>query len=173
MITIIHTLLYKGNKKYKYICDKYIQKIYLIGKITHLSIVGRFIFIFNKLSNSGIPIVDSLTISKNAIDNLYLKDKLSQIVQSIEDGKSLAQSFKDSGEFEHMILQMIKSGESSGSLNLMLEKIDKYYNTKYNEIIDNISTYIEPIMIFFIAIFLLIMALGIFLPMWSIADIVS
>jgi len=114
-----------------------------------------------------------LTISKNAIDNLYLKDKLSQIVQSIEDGKSLAQSFKDSGEFEHMILQMIKSGESSGSLNLMLEKIDKYYNTKYNEIIDNISTYIEPIMIFFIAIFLLIMALGIFLPMWSIADIVS
>jgi general secretion pathway protein F len=72
-----------------------------------------------------------------------------------------------------MILQMVKSGESTGSLNIMLEKIDKYYNTKYNEIIDNISTYIEPIMIFFIATFLLIMALGIFLPMWSISDIVS
>jgi general secretion pathway protein F len=69
-----------------------------------------------------------------------------------------------------MILQMLKAGEDAGALNTMLEKITKYYNTKYDNIIDNVSSMIEPILIAAIAGFVLVLALGIFLPMWSMAE---
>jgi general secretion pathway protein F len=95
------------------------------------------------------------------------------IESSIQEGKSLSQGFENSEQFENMILQMIKAGESSGALNQMLKKIDKYYSTKYSDFVDNISTYIEPIMIVFLASFLTLIALGIFLPMWSMADALS
>ena len=69
-----------------------------------------------------------------------------------------------------MILQMLKAGEDAGALNTMLEKITKYYNDKYDNIIDNVSSMIEPVLIAAIAGFVLVLALGIFLPMWSMAE---
>ncbi len=167
---IVHKFLYSSNKNYKYFVDKYILKIYLLGKVTKLSITGRYIYVFDKLTHAGVPITDALTIATNIIENDYLKERFGVIREYIEEGRSLHEGFEESGQFESMILQMIQAGERGGALNKMLEKVDKYYTTKYNDLIDNLSSYIEPIMIFFIAGFLLMMALGIFLPMWSMAD---
>ncbi len=172
-IIFVHITLYNKKGKYKYFIDKYILNIYLIGKITHLSMTGRFMFVFNKLTNSGIPIIKSLGIAKNIVENDYLKERFTMVEESIEEGKTLTQGFKGSGQFENMIIQMIKAGETSGSLNKMLEKVDSYYNAKYNDLVDNISTYIEPIMIAALAGFVTLLALGIFLPMWSMAEVVS
>jgi general secretion pathway protein F len=170
-VIFVHITLYNQKGRYKYLADKYILKVYLLGKITRLSMTGRFMFVFNKLTNSGIPIIKSLSIAKNIVENDYLKEKFASIEESIEEGKPLTQGFKDSGEFENMIIQMVKAGETSGSLNKMLEKVDIYYSAKYGDLIDNISTYIEPIMIAFLAAFLTLMALGIFLPMWNMVDL--
>ncbi len=172
-IIVIHTLLYRGNPRYKYLMDKWLQKLYLFGRINRLSMTGRFMFVFNKLTNSGIPIIKALEIAKNVVENSYLKERFATIGGAIEEGKPLTQGFEESGQFENMIIQMVKAGETSGTLNTMLEKVDAYYTTKYNDLVDNISTYIEPLMIFMIAGFLLLMALGIFLPMWSMADVVG
>lgn len=169
----LHSLLYKNIERYKYFFDKWILKIYLIGKITHLSMTGRFMFVFNKLTNSGVPIIKSLAIAVNIVENSYLKNRFSYIAEAIEDGKTLTQGFEGCNQFENMIIQMVKAGESSGALNKMLEKVDGYYASKYNDIIDNISTYIEPIMIAILAAFLALMGLGIFLPMWSMTDVVG
>ena len=62
---------------------------------------------------------------------------------------------------------MISAGEQSGSLDAMLEKVTDYYKMKFNDIIDNISSYIEPILLFFIAGMVILLALGIFMPMWD------
>ncbi|OQX74790.1 MAG: hypothetical protein B6D59_01185 [Campylobacteraceae bacterium 4484_4] len=172
-VIAIHTLLYRGNPRYKYTMDRWLQKLYLFGRINHLSMTGRFMFVFNKLTNSGIPIIKALEIAKNVVENSYLKEQFATIGSAIEEGKPLTQGFEESGQFENMIIQMVKAGETSGTLNTMLEKVDAYYSAKYNDLVDNISTYIEPIMIFMIAAFLLLMALGIFLPMWSMADVVG
>ena len=168
-----HVTLYSQKGKYKYFVDKHMLKIYLVGKITHLSMTGRFMFVFNKLTNSGIPIIKALEISKNIVENDYLKERFELVEESIEEGKTLTQGFESSEQFENMIIQMIKAGETSGALNKMLKKIDAYYSTKYNDLVDNISTYIEPIMIAVLASFVTLMALGIFLPMWSMAEVVG
>jgi type II secretory pathway component PulF len=172
-LIFIHIALYNKKGKYKYLIDKYILKIYLIGKITHLSMTGRFMFVFNKLTNSGIPIIKALKIAKNIVENDYLKERFTLVEESIEEGKTLTKGFESSQQFENMIIQMIKAGETSGSLNKMLEKVDNYYSSKYNDLIDNISTYIEPLMIAALASFVTLLALGIFLPMWSMAEVVS
>ena len=169
-LLFLHFTLYNKNPKYRYFIDKNSLKLYLFGRITHLSMTGRFIFVFDKLTNSGVPIIRALEISKNIVENVYLKERFSIMQEAIEEGRSLTDGFEESGQFENITVQMIKAGESSGSLNKMLEKVDKYYSRKYNDLVDNISTYIEPIMIAMIAAFLTLLALGIFLPMWSMAD---
>jgi type II secretory pathway component PulF len=72
-----------------------------------------------------------------------------------------------------MIIQMIGAGESSGQLDMMLQKITEYYEMKFNYILDNLSSYIEPIMLAILAALILLLALGIFLPMWDLARAVK
>ena len=73
--------------------------------------------------------------------------------------------------FEGMIVQMVAAGEESGALVAMLGKVSKYYLEKYRYIVDNISTLIEPILIAAIAGFVVTLALGIFLPMWNLTQV--
>ena len=167
------SFLYKNNEKFKLIFDKYMLKVYIVGRVIYLSMIGRFIYVFDRLSTSGIPIIDSLKTATNIVENSYLKKRLSQIIDAIEEGKSLTAGFEDTDQFESMVIQMISAGESSGSLNKMLDKISDIYRKKYGYLVDNVSTMIEPLLIAAIAGFVLLLALGIFLPMWSIAEAVG
>ncbi len=172
-IFLILSYLYKKNDKFHYLVDKIMLKIYIVGSVIYLSMIGRFIYIFDTLIKSGIPIIEAIDTALSVIDNIYLKDRLSLIKSSITEGKSLSEGFKSTEQFETMILQMIEAGESSGAINMMLGKISNYYKNKYANLIDNISTLIEPLLIAGIAGFVLLLALGIFLPMWSLADTVG
>lgn len=151
--------------------DQYFLRIYIVGKVTYYAMIGRFIYLFNILTDAGIPMIDALEIAMGVVENSYIKQELRKIPAAIEDGRSLAQGFMESGQFEGMVLQMIKAGESSGSLGTMLGKVNKVYNNRYDYIVDNVAALIEPILIAAIAGFVLVLALGIFLPMWSMVDI--
>ncbi|MEA1918881.1 MAG: type II secretion system F family protein [Campylobacterota bacterium] len=170
VLVSIYLYMYKRNPKLALISDKILLKIYIVGGVTRFAMMGRFVYIFDVLIHAGIPIVDSLKAAVGVVENRYMKQQFSMIIDAIEEGKSLHEGFEESGMFERMILQMLKAGEDAGALNTMLEKITKYYNTKYDNIIDNVASMIEPILIAAIAGFVLVLALGIFLPMWSMAD---
>jgi len=166
----IYLYMYKKNPKLALLSDKILLKVYIVGAVTKFAMLGRFVYIFDVLIHAGIPIVDALKAAVGVVENRYIQQKFTLIVEAIEEGKSLHHGFEESGMFERMILQMLKAGEDAGALNTMLEKITKYYNTKYDNIIDNVSSMIEPILIAAIAGFVLLLALGIFLPMWSMTD---
>ncbi|SFV71006.1 Type II secretion system protein [hydrothermal vent metagenome] len=72
-----------------------------------------------------------------------------------------------------MLLQMIRAGEQGGQLDAMLGKVTDYYDARFQDLIDNLAAYIEPIMLFFIAGLVLLMALGIFMPMWDLGKAVK
>ena len=162
--------IYKTNEKVALKTDQLLLKTYIVGPVTKYAMLGRFVYIFDILVASGIPIVEALKAAMGVVDNKYMKLKFNEISIAIEEGRSLYDGFESAGFFESMILQMLKAGEESGALNKMLDKITIYYNKKYDNIIDNVSTMIEPILIAAIAGFVLVLALGIFLPMWSMAD---
>ena len=162
--------LYYQNKKFHLFVDKMMLKIYVLGKVIKLAMIGRFVYVLKSLINSGIPIITSVEIALSIVENSYLNKKLSIIKDEIIKGGSITDGFKYSELFEPMIIQMVKAGEESGNLTKMFEKISDYYLNEYRYIVDNISTLIEPLLIAAIAGFVLMLALGIFLPMWNLTE---
>ena len=132
-----------------------------------------YTLVFGELVQAGIPVSEALETAVGMVDNAYMKEKLETVTTNIGRGLSLTESFEQTEMFENMLLQMVKAGEASGQLDKMLGKVTDYYNMRFQDIIDNLSSYIEPIMMFFIAGLVLLMALGIFMPMWDLGKAVK
>ncbi|MDL0088387.1 type II secretion system F family protein [Campylobacter gastrosuis] len=164
---------YNKSLEFKKKFDKYMLKVYLIGNILFFSSLSRFNLVFAELVRAGIPIAEALDTAVLTVTNEELKKKLSSVKILVGRGVSLTESFKDTELYESMLLQMINAGEQSGSLDAMLEKVTDYYKMKFNDIIDNISTYIEPILLAVLAVMVTFLALGIFMPMWDMAQAVK
>lgn len=173
VLGIALSFVYKRSMAFRLAFDRYMLKVYIVGQVIYLSMIGRFVYVFDRLISSGIPLVEALKTSIDIVENHYLKERLSEIVSAIEEGKSLTDGFEETKQFESMIIQMISAGEVSGSLNTMLGKITGIYRNRYGYLVDNVATMIEPLLIAGIAGFVMLLALGIFLPMWSIAETVG
>jgi len=165
--------LYNTRDDIRLKMDKMLLKVYIVGPVIQLAMTGRFVYVLQRLIDSGIPILDSVDIALNIIDNTYIKQQFEKIKNSIITGGTIKQGFEDSGMFENMTVQMIAAGEESGSLVLMLQKVSNYYLEKYRYIVDNIAVLIEPILIAAIAGFVITLALGIFLPMWNLTEAIQ
>ena len=167
--------MYKNNKNFKYKVDKVLihPRFYLINKAIFLSTMHKYNLVFGELVKSGIPVSEALDTAVGMVDNEVIKEKLLTVNANIGRGMSLAESFQITGLYENMLLQMIKAGEAGGQLDAMLDKVTDYYDMEFQDLIDNLATYIEPIMMFFIAGLVLLMALGIFLPMWDLGEAVK
>ena len=165
--------MYANNDEFKDQFDKHIFKVYLIGNIVFYSTMSRFNLVFTELVRAGIPIADALDTALLTINNTHLKKRLGGVKISVQRGISLTEAFRETGLYESMLIQMVGAGEQSGSLDGMLEKVTDYFKSKFNDIIDNIASYIEPILIGFIAAIVLLLALGIFMPMWDMAKAVK
>jgi len=167
--------MYKNNRDFKYKMDKILihPKFYLINKAIFLSTMHKYNLVFGELVKSGIPVSEALVTAVDMVDNLAIKEQLLTVNANIGRGMNLAEAFKLTGLYENMLLQMIKAGESSGQLDSMLDKVTAYYDMEFQDLIDNLAAYIEPIMLFFIAGLVLLMALGIFMPMWDLGKAVK
>jgi len=172
---ILIKYLYGHNKEFKYRMDKLMihPRFYLINKAIFLSTMHKYNLVFGELVRSGVPVSEALETAVGMVDNEAIKEQLLTVNANIGRGMNLAEAFQLTGLYENMLLQMIKAGESSGQLDAMLEKVTNYYDMEFQDLIDNLSTYIEPIMLFFIAGLVLLMALGIFMPMWDLGKAVK
>ena len=167
--------MYKNNSDFKYKVDKILihPRFYLINKAIFLSTMHKYNLVFGELVKSGIPVSEALDTAVGMVDNAAIKEQLLTVNANIGRGMSLAESFQITNLYENMLLQMIKAGEAGGQLDAMLDKVTEYYDMEFQDLIDNLSSYIEPIMMFFIAILVLLMALGIFMPMWDLGKAVK
>ena len=169
-IYIVIKYLVENNEDFRYKFHQLLLKIYLIKGIILFSTLSRFTLVFSELVRSGIPIAEALETAINMTDNLPLKNRLATVRQSVEKGSNLSEGLQETGLFENMIIQMVKAGESSGALDDMLEKVTEYYKMRFDAIIDGLQEAIEPIMLFIIGAMVLLLALGIFMPMWSLGE---
>ena len=170
-LTFRYLIDHYQNIRYKW--HTFLLKTYLIGNIILFSTLNRFTLVFSELVRAGIPIAEALETSIAMIDNLPLKEKLLNVRGTVEKGGSLNDGMADTGLFENMIIQMISAGESSGQLDAMLDKVNDYYKMRFDAIIDGLSEAVEPIMLFMIAGMVIMLALGIFLPMWDMGNAVQ
>ena len=177
LIAIVYSGMhsYKTSREFKYKVDKILvhPKFYLIHKIVFFATMHKYTLVFGELVKSGIPVSEALDTAVGMVDNSYIKQKLLTVNANIARGISLSDAFEQTGLFENMLLQMIRAGENSGQLDMMLGKVEGYYDSRFQDLIDNLAAYIEPIMLFFIAGLVLLMALGIFMPMWDLGKAVK
>jgi len=166
---------YQNNRDFKYRMDKIMihPKFYLINKAIFLSTMHKYNLVFGELVKSGIPVSEALDTAVGMVDNLAIKEQLLTVNANIGRGMNLAEAFELTGLYQNMLLQMIKAGEAGGQLDAMLEKVTQYYDMEFQDLIDNLAAYIEPILLFFIAGLVLLMALGIFMPMWDLGKAVK
>ncbi len=166
---------YKNNRDFQYRMDKLMihPKFYLINKAIFLSTMHKYNLVFGELVKAGIPVSEALETAVGMVDNLAIKEQLLSVNTNIGRGMNLAEAFELTGLYQNMLLQMIKAGEAGGQLDAMLDKVTQYYDMEFQDLIDNLSAYIEPIMLFFIAGLVLLMALGIFMPMWDLGKAVK
>jgi len=167
--------MYKNNEDFKLAMDKILihPRFYLINKAIFLSTMHKYNLVFTELVRSGIPVSEALDTAVDMVDNLAIKEQLLTVNANIGRGMSLAEAFDITGLYQNMLLQMIRAGESSGQLDAMLGKVTDYYDMEFQDLIDNLAAYVEPIMLFFIAGLVLLMALGIFMPMWDLGKAVK
>ena len=157
----------------RYSWHEFLLKTYLIKNIIKFSTLNRFTLVFSELVRAGIPIAEALDTSIDMIDNLPLKKKLQTVRITVEKGGTLNSGLEETKLFENMIIQMVRAGEDSGTLDTMIKKVAEYYKMRFDAIIDGLSEAIEPIMLFIIASMIILLALGIFLPMWDMGNAVQ
>ena len=167
---IVITFLYKTSYHFKVKMDKILLKTYLIGDIIEFSSLHRFLMTLSSLLKSGIPLVDALKISEGIISNEILKNKIKEVINGIHQGRSFSEMVTEEQLFNFIALRMISAGEKSGDLDIMLESAANYYEDRFQDIIDNMQAAIEPIMMAVIGGLVLLLALGIFMPMWDLAN---
>lgn len=161
------------NREFRYKWHQFLLKTYLIKNIIMYATLNRFTLVFSELVRAGIPIAEALETSIAMIDTLPLQEKLLTVRQTVEKGGTLHNGLAETKLFENMIIQMISAGEASGQLDAMMQKVMEYYKMKFDAIIDGLSEAIEPIMLLIIACMVVLLALGIFLPMWEMGNAVQ
>jgi type II secretory pathway component PulF len=121
------------------------------------------------LNKSGIPILQTLEVTSSTINNVVISQSIGKIGQQIREGRSLADSMKESGRFTPLVIQMVGVGETTGTLDEMLIRITEYYDIELENAIKKMTAYIEPALTLFMGVVVLFLALAVFLPWWNMA----
>ncbi len=151
--------------------DNFKLKIPVFGPLVTMLIMSRFSRITAILMKSGVPILDVLDLSARTSGNVIISRAIQNIKESVNQGKGVSEPMKLSGLFPPIVVQMVAAGEQTGNVDELLLSVADYYDLESSYRIKNLSTYIEPILIFVLALMVLLMALAIFLPMWNLIKV--
>lgn len=155
----------------RYKWDEIKLRIPIAGKIVQKATLARFARSFALATRSGVPIIQAMTTVALTVDNAYISDKVERMRDNVERGESVLRAAITSGAFTPVVLQMIAVGEESGSLDEMMEEIAGMYQSEVEYELKTLAQQIEPIMIVMLGVMVLILALGIFLPIWDLGKV--
>ncbi|RME32745.1 MAG: type II secretion system F family protein [Gammaproteobacteria bacterium] len=160
-----------GTESGRYQWDRMKLRIPIAGDIILRATLGRFARAFAMATGAGVPLVQALGLLSKAVDNEYIGEAILGMRNGIERGESLIRTARASGMFTPLVLQMLAVGEETGAVDEMMEEVAGFYEREVDYDIRNLSATIEPIMIVLIGGMVLVLALGIFLPMWDLARV--
>lgn len=154
----------------RYRWDKHKLKLPLAGDIIYRATLARFSRLFAMSTAAGVPLITALTVVAKALDNSYVEERILGMQTGIERGESITRTASATGLFDGLVMQMMAVGEETGSIDTLLAEVAEFYEAEVENDIDKLSARIEPILTVFIAGIVLVLALGVFLPMWNLGD---
>ncbi len=160
-----------GTAVGRYAWDRLSLKFPIAGKILYKAALSRFARSFSLGLRSGVPVMQALSNSAQTVDNSFVAKSIDGMRDSVERGESLLRAAVNSHIFTPVVLQMVAVGEESGAVDDMMNEIGDMYRQEVEYELKTLGQQIEPILIVLLGIMVLILALGIFLPMWDLGKV--
>jgi MSHA biogenesis protein MshG len=151
----------------KYNWDRYKLRLPIAGKIILKATLARFARTFSLALQSGVPAVQALTTVSLVVDNDYLAQRIEKMREGVERGESVLRTAASSGIFTPVVLQMIAVGDETGELDSLLREVAELYEREVEYEVRTLSAQVEPILLIVLGAMVLVLALGVFLPMWD------
>lgn len=147
--------------------DRFLTRIPIVGGIVLRATLSRFARSFSMSLRAGVPLVTGLALVSRAVDNVFVGGHIADMRNGIERGDTLTRTATSTEMFTPLIIQMLAVGEETGNVDEMLEEVADFYDREVDYDVKNLTSAIEPILIVFIGAMVLVLALGVFLPMWD------
>jgi len=159
-----------GSARGRYDWDRLKMRIPVAGKIVLKATLARFARSFALAMRSGVPVISGLSLVARTVDNEFVATRVEKMREGVERGESVLRTAAGAGVFTPVALQMIAVGEESGALDQLTEDVAEMYQREVEYELKTLSAQIEPILIVALGIMVLILALGVFLPMWDLSQ---
>ncbi|HAS8536780.1 TPA: type II secretion system F family protein [Vibrio vulnificus] len=153
--------------------DKWRLKLPVVGGVVNRAQLSRFSRTFALMLKAGVPLNQSLALSAEAMGNRYLELKILKMKADIEAGSQVSVTAINSGIFTPLVIQMISVGEETGRIDELLMEVADFYDREVDYDLKTLTARIEPILLVIVAGMVLVLALGIFLPMWGMLDVIK
>lgn len=150
--------------------DEWKLRTPIAGKIILKATLARFTRSFSLALRSGVPAVQALTTVAQTVDNQFIGRRIEQMRLGVERGESVLRTAASAGVFTPVVLQMIAVGEESGALDDLMDEVADMYQREVEYELKTLSSQIEPILIVCLGVLVLILALGVFLPLWDLGS---
>lgn len=163
-------MLYKRNEQFNYAVHYALLRMPIFGPLLQKSAISRMMGTLSSLFSSAVPILQSLTIVEQVVGNPVMSKVVLQARDSLERGNTLSEPLEESWLFPPLVTSMTRIGETTGSLDYMLEKVAEFYDAEVERSVDTLKSLIEPLMILFLSTIVGAIVSAIFLPMFSLYE---
>ncbi|MGR5195874.1 type II secretion system F family protein [Vibrio sp. WZ-1] len=158
-----------GREKF----DKFRLRVPIVGDIVNRAQLSRFSRTFSLMLKSGVPLNQSLALAGEALGNKFLENRIIEMKASIEAGSTISVTAVNSKIFTPLVIQMIAVGEETGRIDELLLEVADFYDREVDYDLKTLTARIEPLLLVIVAGMVMVLALGIFLPMWGMLDIIK
>ncbi|MCK9328815.1 MAG: type II secretion system F family protein [Candidatus Cloacimonetes bacterium] len=167
MILIFVVFLINLTDKGRYFFDSLKIKIPVIGGLVIQSIMSKFARTFSILMTAGVPIMDTLELSENVVQNAVVENAVRKARVMVKEGYSIAGAFRKTGIFPSTLLQLTATGEETGEMDKLLGKAAEFYEKIVDSVIDRLTSLIEPLLIILMAAVVGTVIVVVYLPIFS------
>ena len=169
IVAAVYTFMYfkKRSSKFNYFLDRVLLKLPIVGMILHKSAIARFARTLATMSAAGVPLVDALESVAGATGNIVYYKAVMEMRENVTTGQSLQYSMTQTHLFPHMVVQMLAIGEESGSIDKMLNKVADFYEEEVDNLVDNLSSLMEPFIMVILGILVGGLIVAMYLPIFK------
>lgn len=163
--------IYLGTEQGRYQWDRWKLRIPLAGPIILRATLARFARGMALAVRAGVPIVQAMSVVAEVVSNSYMALRIRQMRDGVERGDSVLRTATAAGIFTPVVLEMISVGEETGEIDELMGEVADMYEREVDYDIKNLAANIEPILTIVLAVMVLILAIGVFLPIWSLGNV--
>jgi MSHA biogenesis protein MshG len=160
-----------GTTAGRYAWDRFKLRVPIAGKIILKATLARFARSFALSMKSGVPVVQGLTVVAEVVENDFISQRIEQMRDGVERGESVLRSAMTTGVFTPVVLQMIAVGDETGEMDALMFDVAAMYEREVDYELKTLASQIEPILIVMLGVLVLILALGVFLPIWDLGSV--